>query len=318
MKSLTLCALPMLMLATFPACATESGGAPTAPSARSYKAGTETAGFTDWSAPVHLGPVVNSPGTEIEVSTSKDGLSLYIASNRSGNFDLWVSQRGSVDEPWGTPRNLGLPINTPGREQGPFLSIDGHRLFFFSDRPGGFGGLDLYVSRRRDQRDDFGWEPPVNLGTGVNGPANETLPVYFEDESGATSLYFTSNRTLPGDIYVSTLQADGEYAPASPVAEVNSARRERVLAIRRDGLELFIASDRPGPIAAPFDLWVSTRARTSDPWSAPVNLGLVVNGDSDDGSAALSFDALTLYISSDRTGGSGGHDLWVSTRARLR
>lgn len=88
--------------------------------------------------------------------------------------------------------------------------------------------------------------------------------------------------------------------------------------IRRDGLEIFLASDRPGPTPVPFDLWVATRASTSDPWSTPVNLGPVVNSAADEGGAALSFDGRTLYFTSDRLAPSGRHDIWVTTRPKPR
>ena len=272
--------------------------------------------FSDWSEPAHLGPVVNSAAVELELSISRDGLSMYFASNRSGNFDIWVSRRANVDDAWGPPLSVGASINTSAREQGPFLSVDGHRLYFFSDRPGGFGGTDLYVSRRRDRRDDVGWDPPVNLGPGVNAGANESLPVLFEDDAtGAVTLYYTTNQGGSPDIWAATQQAEGSFGDARAVVELNSSRRERVQAIRRDGLELFLGSDRPGPTPTPFDLWVATRASTSHPWSPPVKLGPSLNGPSDDGSAALSFDGTTLYITSDR---GGNADFWVSTRAKLR
>ena len=286
----------------------------------------DDAHYSDWSEPVNLGPIVNSDAIELEVSISRDGLSLYLASTRPGgfgDFDIWVCQRASVSDPWGPPQNLGPPINTSTRDQGMFLTLDGHRLYFFSDRPGGFsfGGTDLYVSRRRDQRDDFGWQTPVNLGAGVNGSFNETLPVHFEDDlTGTTTLYFTSNR--PGgiggpDIYASTLQPDGAFGPAVLVEELSSSRRDRILTIRRDGLEIFLGSDRPGPVPVPFELWVATRASTLEPWSAPVKLGPPVNSGADEGSAALSFDATTLYFISSRPG-SLGHDVWVTTRSKLK
>ncbi|MGH7699395.1 MAG: hypothetical protein ACREMJ_02590 [Gemmatimonadales bacterium] len=279
--------------------------------------------FSAWSAPVNLGPIVNSASQEVEVAISRDGLSLYFSSGRSGNFDLWVSQRASGDAPWGAPQNLGSTINTSAREQSPFLTPDGHRLYFMSDRPGGVGGLDLYVSRRRDKRDDFAWQPPENLGSGVNTSAGENVPVVFEDHAtGTTTLYFTSNRDrpagVPGDIYASTLQPDERFGPAVLVEDLSSPRRDRAEAIRRDGLEVFIGSDRPGPAPAPFDLWVATRDNTANAWSPPVNLGSVVNNSTaNDTPGALSFDGTTLYLISDRPGTVGGLDIWVSTRTRL-
>src|SRR5439155_25902279 len=193
--------ISLIPLALFPACATESHELPSGPAAGiaahrfPSDASREAPQFSAWSAPVNLGSTVNSDAVDLEMAISKDELSLYIASNRSGNFDIWVSQRASVRDPWGPPQNLGATINTPFREQAPFLSPDGRRLYFFSDRdPGGLGGTDLYVSER-DRHDDFGWHTPVSLGPGVNGSANETLPVVFEDEAtGTTTLYLAPDR----------------------------------------------------------------------------------------------------------------------------
>ena len=279
----------------------------------------DAVGACPWSAPINLGPIINSAATELEVSISRDGLTLYIASNRSGDFDIWVSQRASVHDTWGAPENLGAPINTAAREQGPFISRDERSLYFFSDRAAIGGETDLYVSRRLSKRDD--WGTPENLGSGVNGIANETLPVLFEhDETGTSTLYFSSSRPGlgGGDIYASTLQPDGTFGPAVVADVLSSTRRDRVLAIRRDGLEIFLASDRPGPVAAPFDLWVATRANTADSWSTPVNLGPIVNTAADEGGAAISFDGTTLYFTSTRPGGSGNHDVWVTTRTKPR
>jgi len=194
--------------------------------------------FSDWSAPVNLGPVVNSAFTDQHPAISKDGLRLYISSDRPGGFgaqDIWVSRRASLEDPWETPVNLGPNINSGGDDYAPSPSTDGHVLFFHSNHPGGCGGFDLYFSRRQDKFDDFGWEPARNLdlfGRDLQGPllctVNTTFddagPTYFQDETGKTVLYFNSNR--PGglgnfDFYVTTLQADGTWGFAEPVSELS-------------------------------------------------------------------------------------------------
>src|SRR2546426_861220 len=152
--------------------------------------------YSDWSAPVNLGPVVNSSSNDQHPSISKDGLSLYFVSNRPGGFggnDIWVTQRATVDDPWGPPHNLGPAINTSSSDFAPDLTIDGHHLYMNSDRPGGCGGSDLYVARRQDKDDDFGWRHPENLGCAVNTTYDEAGPLFFEDEAtGVQTLYFTS------------------------------------------------------------------------------------------------------------------------------
>ncbi len=286
--------------------------------------------FGPWSAPVNLGPAINTAAFEQGPAISKDGLSLYFHSQRPGGFggfDIYVAQRPSVNDAWGTPQNLGPNINTSSGEFAPAFSLDGHRLYFQSNRPGGFGGQDIYVSRRHNKRDDFGWQPPENLGSGVNTAAQELQPVApFEDnETGVITLYFTSNR--PGglggdDIYATTLQPDETFGPAVLVPELSSPASDSGPALRRDGLEMFLASDRLGSIIGPnglpsTDLWISTRPSTSDPWSTPVNLGPVVNSVFIDGGPELSFDGTALYFFSGRAGGFGIFDLWVTTRTKL-
>src|SRR3954466_6694271 len=155
--------------------------------------------FSEWSTATNLGPPINSPLGDFHGVISKDDLSFYFGSNRPGGFgglDIYVSQRARVGDPWGEPQNLGPTINTAFDEGGPFLSIDGHSLYFSSNRPDlGFGGTDLYVSRRRHTHDDLGWEPPRNLGNGVNTSYNDASGSLLENDEAteSTTLFFASN-----------------------------------------------------------------------------------------------------------------------------
>jgi hypothetical protein len=299
--------------------------------------------FSDWSPRVNLGAAVNSPFGEAFADISRDGLSLYFMSSRPGGCggqDIYVCRRASMDDAWGPAENLARtgdnaldcfgPVNTPSNDVAPHLSIDGHRLYFASDRPGGAGGADIYVSRRHNKRDDFGWQAAENLGVGVNTAANETGPVIFEDETtGLITLYFDSNRVGgPGpvavdavfngnDIYASALRWDESFGPAALVEELSTPFIDRKLTIRRDGLELFLTSNRPGTLGF-LDLWVSTRATTSDPWSVPVNIGASMNGPANDAGAALAFDGTALYFNSAPPSGSGPFDLYVTTRTKIQ
>ena len=280
--------------------------------------------YSDWSAPVNLGPVINSAFNDQQPAISKDGLSLYFTSNRPGGlggFDMRVSQRASVDDPWGSPVNLGPTLNTASNEGNPAFSRDEHLMFFQSDRPGGLGGIDIWVSSREHTYDDFAWQTPVNLGAGVNSAAGDNAPSYFEnDESGVPQLYFASNR--PGglgalDIYMTDQTADGSFGPAVLVAELSGPGGDSRPSIRHDGLEIFLQSDRAGTTGG-LDLWVSTRESTLDAWSTPVNLGNTINTAFLEQNPYLSSDGTTLLFSSDRPGGFGGPDLYMTTRTKLR
>jgi hypothetical protein len=283
--------------------------------------------FSEWSTPVNLGPVVNSAFEEVLPVISKDELSLYFTtSNRPGPFggeDLWVSRRATRDDAWGEPLNLGPNINTSFNERSPALSRDGHLLFFATNRPGGFGAYDNWVSWRAHTRDDFGWQPPVNLGPGVNGAFGDFGATFFEnDDIGIPNLFFASNRPDFGDIdiYRSELLANGSFGPALLIPELSSPQNDFHPTIRPDGLEVFFDSNRPGPPGVIGiglrDLWVSTRETPSDTWSTPVNLGSGVNTEFNDTLPALSSDGMTLIFASDRPGGFGGSDLYMTSRAK--
>ncbi len=118
---------------------------------------------------------------------SPDGQKLYFSSNRpegQGGMDLYVSIRQGDN--WGTPQNLGAAINTAGNEIFPVIAADG-KLYFSSNRPGGLGQLDIFVSEMKGGT----WSNPENVGAPFNSPADDIGLVTLEDgESG----YLTSNR----------------------------------------------------------------------------------------------------------------------------
>ena len=217
--------------------------------------GHQTDRFGDWTSPVNLGDTVNSPSQEILPALSKNGSSLYFASDWPGSMggeDLWVARRAGKDAPWEAPVNLGAAINTAFNERSPELSRDGHFLFFATNRPGGQGDFDIWVAWRAHIHDDFGWRPAVNLSAGVNSASGDFGPGFFEnDDIGIPLLYFASTR--PGglgsaDIYRSALRPFGGFGPAMPVSDLNSPQGDFRPSLRADGLELSstrIAPDRP-------------------------------------------------------------------------
>src|SRR6266478_1440321 len=269
--------------------------------------------FSPWSAPVNLNNVVLKDGSvacsayalvnssspdvnDTHPAISKNGLSLFFASTRPLQpggpivaYDIWVTQRASLDACWGTPRNLGSNVNSTAREVAPNLSPDGHWLFFHSDRPDGCGGgkvVELWAAHRDNVDDDLTWDPQLfNLGCasqtgGVNDFQILTLgspnidtdsagPNFFDDGSGTLYLYFTRN-TFPNDqqgfhIYVSTCSEDlyscntqGLWNQGIRVDALDSPFRDTRTAIRRDGLEMILSSARPDNLLSE-NLWVSTR-----------------------------------------------------------
>jgi hypothetical protein len=274
---------------------------------------------SEWSEPVNIGAPVNSPANETNAAFSPDELAIYFTSNRPGTLgltDIWVAERACLDCPWQAPVNLAA-LNTLGSEAGPRLSNDGHLLFFQSDKPGGQGSFDIYVTRRSNTHDNFSWGEPTALGLGVNTAEVEQAAVYLPSaEEGQGSLYFNRGPALAqGDIYYAAVTRDGEtLGDAVFVAELTDAAAfDQHVTLRKDAHEVFIASTRAGGLGG-FDIWTSTRQNVNDPWSPIQNAGLPLSTTFNDMQPSLTSDSRTMLFTSNRPGGVGGNDLWVSRR----
>jgi ribosomal protein L24E len=247
---------------------------------------------------------------------SRDGKTFYMARGPqyggSGGIDIWVSTRASADDPWGAPVNVGPPVNSSANDFCPTISRDGHRFYFVSNRPAGCGGDDIYTTRLRPD----GWDPVGNLGCEVNTAANEASPFPLPQSTTGPVLYFSSTVSGAGDLYLSEWHG-GAFQGRALVPGVNTASTEGQPNVRRDGLELFFFSNRPGSLGN--DIYSASRASTADDWSPPVNLGPAVNGlaASSETRPSLSWDGTTLYFGSNRAGGDGDADHYVTTRERL-
>ena len=218
---------------------------------------------------------------------------------------------------FGNPTSLGPTVNSSAYEWDPHISPDGLSLYFKSYRPGGFGSADIWVTTRKTKKDL--WDTSVNLGPIINSSYNEGAPDISAD---GLSLYFISGR--PGgsgswDIWMTTRKSkdDPWGTPVNLGPKVNSSSLENGPSISSDCLSLYFSSridtaDRPG--FGSHDIWVTTRKTKDEPWGTPVNLGPTVNSSALEGGPSVSLDGLSLYFNSDRPGGFGKRDIWVTTR----
>jgi hypothetical protein len=269
--------------------------------------------------PTNLGPPVNSAYGEISQHISADGLQLYFMNwgaprpGGVGGMDIWVATRATKDDPWGEPANLGPIVNSSFDDGGEGIPADRLSLYFGSNRPGGYGGWDIWVTTRETTGDD--WGTPVNLGATVNSSANEIatsispdgLQLYFMDVfgprpggHGSSDLWVTTRATV----------SDPWSDPVNLGPTVNSSSVDGAPSISADGLSLFFDSQRPGGYGG-YDIWVTTRETTADDWGTPVNLGPPVNSSASESDPSISADGSTLYFSSpNRPGGYGRYDIW--------
>ncbi|TCO08815.1 OmpA family protein [Natronoflexus pectinivorans] len=162
-----------------------------------------------FSRPKNLGSTINTPLDEEAVYVTPDGRTLYFASNGHpgfGGFDVYKSKRAS-DGTWGEPVNLGYPINSPGDDMFYFPTSDPLVAFIASDRPGGFGGMDLYKVVK-DTRVPFTfWGEVTDVASGEILPARTTLIDLDSNQAVAVAI----SDSLSGEYYFE-LEDVGNFA----------------------------------------------------------------------------------------------------------
>jgi outer membrane protein OmpA-like peptidoglycan-associated protein len=205
---------------------------------------TSSMGAEGFSAAVPLSDTLNFAAKKGSMSLSADLQTLYYAADYAeqgyGRYDIYKVQRS----PWGwsKPKNLGQNINSDYWDSAPSIAPDGNALYFASNRPGGYGGIDIYVAFKNEKGY---WEEAINLGSTINTKGDDQTPFIHADNQ---SLYFSSNgRTGFGgsDIYVSRKKIDGNWTtPVNLGYPINTYDNEGSIAVASNGSTAYIASDR--------------------------------------------------------------------------
>jgi len=231
---------------------------------------------SEWGVPVSLGEPVNATTPNMLYaanwlpSISADGLSLYFTHDAGKAGRLYVAKRATTHDNWGVPVSVGAAVNTASAWE-PCISADELELYFHSDRPGGYGQSDLWVTTRATVNDD--WGAPVNLGPAINSPA-------WDDGSGISPdgllLFFSSDRAGGSgnfDTYVArrATKKDPWGLPVNLGPTVNSASVEAGPRVSFDGSMVYFESNRPGGYAPSTLL--------TDSWQAPIIPIVDFNGD---------------------------------------
>ncbi|MBI9068944.1 MAG: PD40 domain-containing protein [Salinivirgaceae bacterium] len=206
-----------------------------------------------WEKPFSIGEPVNTQFNDATVGLSPDGQKLIIYNGNRGNGDLqtcWLS-----GDAWNYPKNLPNQINSDYRETAACFSPDGNVLYFISDRDGGYGGSDIWYSRK-DKKER--WGEVKNLGGEINSEYNEET--VFMHPDGRT-LYFSSEgheSTGGYDIFVSTLDDNGNWSkPKNMGYPVNSPDDDLCFVISANGRHGYCSSVRPDSYGG-FDIYRMT------------------------------------------------------------
>ena len=232
--------------------------------------------------------------------------------------------------PWAPPVNAELAtpgtsteLNTTFTDGCPILSPDGLRLYMASNRPGGLGGLDIWVAKRSTVA--AAWGAPVVLPAPVNSSSDDFCPTPVK----GGGLFFVSARVVTGacggaDIYVTRLRYGGWDDPSNLGCQVNSAAGEAgpSLVVAGHTPVLYFSSSRPGGFTAEAagatsgdsDIYAS-RLTAAGFGAAVLVPGL--NSAGNDARPNVRRDGLEIVFDSDRPGTLGGPDIYAASRRRL-
>ena len=158
-----------------------------------------------------------------------------------GSCDIYISYL--TKNGWSEPQNLGRNVNTENWESTPSLSPDKRDLYFSSNRPGGYGGKDIWVCHKTETGR---WSEPENLGPDINTAGDESTPFIHADNQ---TLYFNSTG-LPGysekpDLFVTRKQADGKWSkPENLGYPINTIDDEGSMIVAADGKTAYYSSDK--------------------------------------------------------------------------
>jgi len=199
-----------------------------------------------WMPAMNLGEPINTDDNEGAQTITADGTQLFFTGcNRKGGLgscDIYFALREG--KAWGRPVNLGTPVNSAKWETQPSVSSDGKTLYFISNREGGIGGSDIWVTHLAPNGE---WTTPRNLGENINTPFSEETPFIHPD---GRTLYFTSDGHVGmggKDIYMTRMDVNGIWStPKSLGYPINTWKDEQGLFVAASGETAYFSSDREG------------------------------------------------------------------------
>ncbi len=196
-----------------------------------------------WVQPQSISPIINTPSfNEGTCSVSGDGRMIVFTSCNSpggrGRCDLYISFRNG--NKWSKPNNMGANVNSKYWDSQPSLSADGRYLYFSSDRPGGKGRMDIWVSSRDDQGR---WSPARNVGAPINTSGEEFSPVLHPSNK---ALYYATNgyEGFGGlDLFYSIRDSLGWSQPENLGAPINTWKDEVAFFVAADGKTAYYSTN---------------------------------------------------------------------------
>lgn len=192
-----------------------------------------------WKAPQNIGRKINTKYHDASISLSHDGNYLFLYKDRRDG-DIYVSEIDKSDSTWKKPKSIGRNINSKYRETSITMTQGNDTVYFSSDRPGGFGGLDIYMSVKNEKGK---WGKATNLGSKINTPYDEDSPYIMPD---GNLLYFSSegHTSMGGfDIFFIKKSKEGKWGQVYNMGyPINTSDDDIYFVISADGMRGYYAS----------------------------------------------------------------------------
>ena len=198
----------------------------------------------EWTIGRNIGSPVNAKGHDATIALTADGKRLYIYRHKKDG-GLYVTDFDEEGNRWKDPKPMEKPFNSKHYEACIWQSADGKRMLFSSDRPGGYGGRDIYVCEKQGKHT---WSEPENLGPTVNTPFDEDAPFLHPD---GRTLYYSSNgpNSMGGfDIFVTEFDTtNGNWLnPLNMGYPVNTPDEDIYFVISASGEHGYYSSGKEG------------------------------------------------------------------------
>jgi len=263
-------------------------------------------------------PSLSTPGHEGEARfPGDDELTVMYDAIRgdAGTTDIYTATRASLTAPFGTPVKLPGPVSTDDYEHAGNVTDDGLKLFF-EHRPRAGTVSKINSATRATKSDPFGVPSPVDINTG------DYTAMPFVRGDGKEIYHVSANGPGATKIFVATFVAGTGYVQTE-VSEVNLTKPGGAAAFQfapvltPDGLTIYFGTTNHLAVPArnDTDIWVASRLRVTDKFSAPREVANVNTLQSEEPSW-ISADGCRLYLQSTRSGGVGGQDLYVASRKK--
>jgi len=264
--------------------------------------------------PINLGKQINSISDEYINFVNEDFSKLVLTRKTEVGLDIqdrklfeeMFFQSDSDNGKWLAPEPIKLSWREGLNVGGMNLSVDGRKMYFTGcNWPDGFGSCDLFVSFRIGDS----WESPSNLGSNINSQWWESQPAVSSDRK---RIYFSSKRSGGkggSDIWMTIKLENNKWSPPVNLSDsINTPGNEMSPFLHADGNTLYFSSDGHYGLGGS-DLFMSQRDELGR-WSKANNLGYPINTGYNEINLFMSIDGSLAYLSSDRTEGQGGFDIY--------